>query len=198
MQCGAGKNDYRMHLHAVWGGSPWLLHALWGWYKWNFACTVGLTQMKSCMHWGVDANETLHALWGCYKWICMQCGVATNEFACSVGLIQMKSCMQCGVDTNEILHALWGWYKWILHALWGWYQSFRMPCWASCMQCGVDTNDPHPLMLVVEPFRCSGRFECIVVSNVSSADRKTKLTLMLTEHWNIPIVIWSCIYQKIR
>jgi hypothetical protein len=31
-------------------------------------------------------------------------------------------------------------------------------------------------------FRCLTSLQCIVISNVSSADRKTKLTLMLTEH----------------
>src|SRR4030095_13916797 len=91
---------------------------------------------------------------------CMQCGVVSNG-PCMHGRADInESCMQCGVDTND----------------------FRRPCGASCMQCGPNNPPMHVGCWVVEPFRCSGLFECIDVSNVSSADRKTKLTLMLTEH----------------
>jgi len=133
-----------------------------------------------------------------FLWFCMQCGVTQNactwKSACNPILMHaVKPCYPTCMHHVEV------------HATDLRYQSTRCLFGACTPHVCLDPYKLVPTKLTVGacmmwvvhmPFRFLNETECIVISNVSSADRKTKLTLMLTVHWNIPIVIWSCIYQK--
>jgi hypothetical protein len=116
----------------------------------------------------------LHSVVGSiFKQSACNCGltgdVLRDETACNCGVtgdvLRTKNACNCGVTGNVL--------------------RTKNAC-----NCGV-TGDAlrsksgvkvHAISFVVISFRCLRSVKCIVISNVSSADRKTKLTLMLTEH----------------
>ena len=131
---------------------------------------------------------------------CMQfkCANKCMQFKCANKCMQFKcanKCMQLTLCANSIGVHIWPFRCLSLVEcivvssadrktkliLWGQSKCMQFKCVTNACSLNV-LKCANSIAVHIWPFRCLTLVECIVVSNVSSADRKTKLTLMLTEH----------------